>query len=128
MENQVLSIEQMKHLQELGLDTNKASMCWLKMGKNIILAAHDEYCYEWLFIEPIPTFTLQDILDLLPSTINNNDDKYWLEFGVCEPDKSDWYIQYESVKTISVFKYISSNTSIDAAYGMLCWCIENKYI
>lgn len=27
---QVLSVEQMKHLQELGLDTSDASMCWCR--------------------------------------------------------------------------------------------------
>ena len=27
---QVLSIEQMNHLQELGLDTSDASMCWCR--------------------------------------------------------------------------------------------------
>ena len=30
IEEQVLSIEQMKHLQELGVDTSDASMCWLR--------------------------------------------------------------------------------------------------
>ena len=29
MSKQVLDIEQMKHLQELGLDTSKASMCYV---------------------------------------------------------------------------------------------------
>ena len=29
IENQVLSIEQMKHLQELDVDTSDASMCWV---------------------------------------------------------------------------------------------------
>ena len=29
IEEQVLSIEQMKHLQELGVDTSDASMCWV---------------------------------------------------------------------------------------------------
>lgn len=32
MKNQVLSINQMQHLKELGLDTSKASMCWLQFG------------------------------------------------------------------------------------------------
>ena len=32
---QVLSIEQMKHLQELGLDTSDASMCWCCFLGNI---------------------------------------------------------------------------------------------
>lgn len=128
MEKQVLSIERMQHLKELGLDTSKASMCWVKLGEDVRLSVHDEYCYESSLMESIPAFTLQDILEMLPSTINNNDDEYWLEFGVGELDKSDWYIQYKSVETISVFKYISSNTSIDAAYEMLCWCIENNYV
>lgn len=40
MKNQVLSIEQMQRLKELGVDTSKASCCWcaknghLKGGKN----------------------------------------------------------------------------------------------
>ena len=29
IEEQVLSREQMKHLQELGVDTSDASMCWV---------------------------------------------------------------------------------------------------
>lgn len=29
MKNQVLSISQMRHLKDLGVDTDKASMCWL---------------------------------------------------------------------------------------------------
>ena len=29
IEEQVLSIEQMKYLQELGVDTSDASMCWV---------------------------------------------------------------------------------------------------
>ena len=32
IEEQVLSIEQMKHLQELGVDTSDASMCWVAEG------------------------------------------------------------------------------------------------
>ena len=30
IEEQVLSIEQMKHLQELGVDTSDASMFWIR--------------------------------------------------------------------------------------------------
>lgn len=138
MEKQVLSIEKMQHLQELGLDTSEASMCWRRMIRDF---RGEEKNGRWSLVinqpiivsnfetyEEVPAFTLQDILEMLPSTINNNDDEYWLEFGVGELDKSDWYIQYKSVKTISVLKYISNNTSIDAAYEILCWCIENKYI
>mgnify|MGYP003506616022 CR=1 FL=1 len=34
IEKQVLSIDQMKHLQELGVDTSDASMCWLDFEDN----------------------------------------------------------------------------------------------
>lgn len=142
MKKQVLSLEQMKHLKKLGLDI-KANMRWYRFcynnGKEVVydeweLALNKEdpwknIHFPWRgYIEFIFTFTIQDILDLLPGTINNNDDEYWLEFGLSEPDKSVWYIQYKSVETISVLKYVLSNTSIDAAYEMLCWCIENGYV
>lgn len=32
---QVLSVEQMKHLQELGLDTSDASMCWARISQRM---------------------------------------------------------------------------------------------
>lgn len=36
MKNQTLSIERMLHLKKLGVDTSKASMCWLKAKKDSI--------------------------------------------------------------------------------------------
>lgn len=38
MKNQTLSIERMLHLKKLGVDTSKASMCWLKAKKRILYA------------------------------------------------------------------------------------------
>ena len=65
----------MKHLQELGLNTNCASACWVKVTK--IDGKEVENCWSLAFgivpnkfdnmeAETAPTFTLQDILDLLP--------------------------------------------------------------
>lgn len=73
---QVLSIEQMKHLQELGLDTSDASMCWccflgnieeeweLEIYENVLNQKRDS-----TFWETLPTYTLQDILDKLPESV-----------------------------------------------------------
>lgn len=83
MNRQVLSIKQMQHLKELGLDTSKASMCWLKdltkelakgeaidMSKGWFLDFHEPSFYKYGWLAVIPTFTLQDILDLLPKEID----------------------------------------------------------
>lgn len=49
MKDQVLSISQMRHLRDLGVDTSKASMCWLREPNNHTLyevfCTNDD-CYE----------------------------------------------------------------------------------
>ena len=66
IKEQVLSREQMKHLQELGVDTSDASMCWV--------AGEDADEVEWNLIIPnnfllpynIPTYTIGDLIEKLP--------------------------------------------------------------
>ena len=61
IEEQVLSREQMKHLQELGVDTSDASMCWA--GNDVVPnngAAFD------LGYDGIPTYTIGDLIEKLP--------------------------------------------------------------
>ena len=68
IEEQVLSREQMKHLQELGVDTSDASMCWVA-GED---TSTDEG--EWYLTIPnnfllpynIPTYTIGDLIEKLP--------------------------------------------------------------
>lgn len=121
MENQVLSIDQMKHLRELGLDTSKASMCWIKLGENVSLSIHDEYCYESSLMESIPAFTLQDILEQLPyKTVAS-----YLHIG--RESFSGFYVEYSNFGGYAV-SHFRSESLIESAYEMLCWCIENGYI
>lgn len=110
MENQVLSIDQMKHLQELGLDTSKASMYWFDIGE-----------------ESIPTFTLYDILEELPYIIEDyflfiQKDRYTFTGKDC------YRIYYGKVWKDRRLKDIRRDSLLDATYEMLCWCIENGYI
>lgn len=80
----VLSIDKIKHLQELGVNTGNASMTWMlypyEEGKQPQLSLR-----EWrTFKEPfrkehcIPAFTLLDILELLPKEIETGTDTYWV--------------------------------------------------
>lgn len=126
---QVLSIDQMKHLRELGLDTSDASMCWcyalsyknakweLEIYEDVINQKRDS-----IFWEIIPTYTLQDILDKLPPVIK----KYFcLSIRVSEYKKM-WHVEYEGAGCI--LSYFHLKNLIDAAYEMFCWCVENGYI
>lgn len=121
MSKQVLSIDQMKHLQELGLDTSKASMCYVvddsKAYKPILCVSGNESEYLDAISYSVPAFTLQDIIDFFPVNI----DGYVLSIG----KKGVAYNRYEDLET-KVGK--GDRELIDAAYKMLCWCIENKHI
>lgn len=120
---QVLSVEQMKHLQELGLDTSDGSMCWcyaLSYKEDVINQKRDS-----AFWEIIPTYTLQDILDKMPRYIN----VFCITYKLCvEPlFAGPWAISYQrGISEPFIFK-VAGNL-LDAAYEMLCWCIENGYI
>lgn len=121
---QVLSVEQMKHLQELGLSTSDGSMCfeWNESdADNMVVTSPDadtnyDYYHE--------TYTLQDILDKLPTLIIISSDFY----KICiEPSCGYWDIYYYKSDATELISKKSENI-IDAAYDMLCWCIENGYV
>ena len=124
MKNQVLSIEQMQELIELGIDISKASICWIGCAD-----VNDVYPYNSTFKDIFenhketmptvltPTFSLQDILDMLPRAweigaynANRNTITVFLddEIGYCHQEVSD--------------------SLLEAAFNMLKWCKQNNYI
>lgn len=123
---QVLSIEQMKHLQELGLDTSDASMCieWRESdeSKKVVTSLDADTYYDYYH----ETYTLQDILDKLPKEIKTSTDTYWL--GISIYDCKEWYVCYSMSDEFDYYEEFKSRQLIDAAYEMLCWCIEKGYI
>lgn len=128
---QVLSIEQMKHLQKLGMDTSDASMYWkyLPAADSILNGACETDEEPCLFVRhsemkhEYPAYTLQDILDKLPHYLNPfpSEQFAWM----IERDT----IAYRNVEDVDdCLKHFTDDCLIDAAYGMLCWCIENGYV
>lgn len=109
MTDQVTSIEQSKRLIELGVPAEKASMCWVKdpNENEYYLAVHDEYCVA--FLEPIPAFTVADLLGLLPPKISWRDPsdgnfrmrRYMRENGI------EWVVDYD--------RFIANDVSIISA-------------
>ena len=132
---QVLDVQQMQHLQELGLDTSNASAEYYRMSKKM----------DWFLVfgcrskeelldteENIPVYTLQDVLDALPASIKHKDFRYYLVYN-----KSEGFIGYYGVDFDGNHRYaryeefyngIDGLSVIDAAYELLVWCIENCYV
>jgi len=131
MKEQVLSIEQMKHLASIGVDISKASMHWQYLPTaNSILNGSCELSKEPdLFVSQpgmkheYPAFTLQDLINMLPSSISHRHIDYFLSIR-----KNDYgcMVAYHTAGHGNIFLSKSKNI-LDSAYGILLWVIENKY-
>ena len=124
IEEQVLSREQMKHLQELGVDTSDASMCWV--------AGEDTYTDEgeWYLTIPnnfllpynIPTYTIGDLIEKLPKSIGIGYGEYDLEMST----KGEYVeVQYENDYDDYTPFFCANLSPIESLYRILCWLAEN---
>ena len=128
IKDQVLSIEQVRELQELGFDVEKyASMCWVTYTsdeepyeKEYNLSILDEFCYESASLEPTPTMSIGDIIEVLPNLINIERFLYRLEIN----NPSVYYI--DRIKNTGIYFY--NNGLIDNLFETLKWCIKQKHI
>ena len=117
IEEQVLSIEQMKHLQELGVDTSDASMCWV--------AGEDTDEVEWNLIIPnnfllpynIPTYTIGDLIEKLPKHFYIKEAQISM---VAINGSGAFQVWYDKVPKSSK----SDGTIKNALYKLLCWVAE----
>ncbi|WP_304312985.1 hypothetical protein [Phocaeicola plebeius] len=127
MSKQVLDVEQMMHLKELGVDTSKAS------AKEYIISETENYCgysrnivvidgYIENFIEQRKAFTLDDVLSLLPDCIDKEEAK--LNVG----KKSVSYEKMVGYSYDGDLILFHNDILLEAAYEMLCWCAENGYL
>mgnify|MGYP003593771418 CR=1 FL=1 len=124
MNKRVLSIAQMENLERLGINTSNASMCYVFSEESEWkLCINDNNWYEVSGKKVIPTFTLHDILEILPKEIYGN--CLALELDYCYIEY--YYIHYE--ETCS-WKSIDFNIEeiMDGVYEMLLWVIEKGYL
>ena len=123
IEEQVLSIEQMKHLQELCVDTSDASMCWV---------ADNEWESEedWHvtipnnFLMPyntIPTYTIGDLIEKLPKYIDGS--CLLIEFCASDLGYGDW--DCGELYGINAQQKFNDKSLKEALYDLLCWVAEN---
>lgn len=129
MKNQVLTIEQMEQSKELGIDISKASMCWIGCADG-----NDVYPYNSTFKDIFenhketipsvltPTFTLQDILEMLPNI------KGYYYPDLRQITKLQWQVVYKP--QLGELPWLSQfgKTSIEAAFNMLKWCKKMRFL
>ena len=112
IKEQVLSREQMKHLQELGVDTSDASMCWA--GNDVVPnngAASD------LGYDGIPTYTTGDLIEKLPKHFYIKEAQISM---VALNGSGAFQVWYDKVPKSSK----SDGTIKNALYKLLCWVAE----
>ena len=132
MKNQVLSIEQMRKLKELGVDINQASMCYISKyqscdfddGDSIVVVSKD--FNKRLYNEFGPAFTLQDIIELLPNTLPHQCLSLTLRITKDSVDYVD-YSFFEDVFT-EYSEYDEKSDILNAAYNMLLSVIDQGYL
>jgi len=132
MKNQVLSIDQMNYLKELGIDTSNASMCWVKegsIGSELKLFSIDNVKSPSL--EKEETFTLMDLLRLLPNEIDlavEEHNCYISCYLMLSLIDNAVYYEYEDWDKCGKAKVYWSDSLLNSAYMMLCDLAENGYL
>lgn len=122
----------MQHLQELGLELKETMLYWVvyESGhennfvttKENAMEVIDESC------GMLPAYTLQDVLDALPKRIYDKGAFYLECYDIMIDEYDICYAKWcgAEIESTCVEMEIKDNL-IDAAYEMLCWCIENGY-
>ena len=120
IEEQVLSREQMKHLQELGVDTSDASMCWLDFEDNEpmeVAVFIPEVMLGYATCKVYPTYTIGDLIEKLPKRIGI----YHLFIDCDRMQYISWSWQETIFRRCFNFK---DKPFINALYDCLCWVEE----
>lgn len=123
----------MQHLQEMGLKLKETMLYWVvyEVGhennfvttKENAMQVIDESC------GMLPAYTLQDVLDKLPTEILLHKTRCWLSIDFVEGLVEYYSEDYNEVREhMRVEQFHKDKPLIDAAYAMLSWCIYNKFV
>ena len=136
---QVLSIKQMQHLQEMGLNLGETLLYWCRIHDNRPRAAtrygewtlckgHSQPTVSTCGWEYIPSYTLQDVLDALPEKITNKRKDYLIEIWKRDGEWTTGYLFFDIEEDVVHLHDETDKSLIDAVYSMLCWAIEQGYV
>lgn len=148
MKDQVLSISQMRHLRDLGVDTQEASIVHLFKDEegNYIdydeaealreeIVVLDRYYdaemgdYDHSFRMDYGVFTLQNLLNIIPSRVfSRSNEVFSLIIERCIDEWGVYYRTTEDSDGSKLSTPIYGDTLLEAVYEMLCYLAENKLL
>ena len=128
------SIKQSQHLLRLGLDPSTADMHWFDIDgynphKNDwrLMCGHCDVadCSKGIYV---PAWSLSALLEVMPKEIKKDDKQYNFHL---ETTHNLYYVSYYRYD-IDGIRYLHTtemnNCTIDAAYEMVCWLLEQGII
>lgn len=123
---QVLDVQQMQHLQELGMKMDYDTLYrYVKFeDTDWLLKPFSDLNIIGISFKYIPAYTLQDVLDALPKSLEIGKSKYEISIYMIG---GKWAVDYYS-ETDADIQSEECESLIDAVYSRLCWCIENKFV
>ena len=132
MSKQCLDVQYMQHLQEMGLKLKETMLYWVvyEVGhennfvttKENAMEVIDESC------GMLPAYTLQDVLDALPKDISKDGCTWYASLYVDFENNRIAYGNTDRYGFEIYHEIMIEKDLIDAAYSMLCWAIENKFV
>ena len=136
MTKQVLDVQQMQHLQEMGLELKETMLYWARCvdnnpraathyGKWVLIKGNNAQTVGLMHWEFIPAYTLQDVLDALPDFIDEYSLIIDISFGVIRYDNLKWR---DSPILKETYFNDEDKGLIDAAYELFCWCVEWGFV
>lgn len=137
---QCLDAHQMQHLQELGLELKETMLYWARCvdnnpraathyGKWVLIKGNNAPTVGFMHWEFIPAYTLQDVLDALPNRIYDKGAFYLGCYDIMIDEHDICYAKWCGSEIESTYVEIEiKDNLIDAAYELLVWCIENKFV
>lgn len=136
MSKQCLDVQQMQHMQELGIELKETMMYWARCvdnnpraathyGKWVLIKGNNAQTVGLMHWEFIPAYTLQDVLDVLPKMIypfpvHKIGFELWIGSGKI------FYANMFNLEDVLKVRY--DKELIDAAYELLVWAIDNKFV
>ena len=126
MSKQYLDVQQMQHLQELGmkLDYNTLFKYVKFEDSDWLLKPSSDLNIICISCKYIPAYILQDVLDAPPDFIDDYSLIIDIAFGIIRYDNLTW----DSPILKEVYFNDEDKSLIDAAYELLVWCVENKFV
>ena len=126
------TIEQSKHLIELGLSAETADMLWEQHNREDPYVTVKPWTTKGKNIgaHVLPCWSLGALLDIMPKTITDEyDSKGCLGMCVFHNSSWGWVVYYSNADAdCSSIHEEQGKTLLEAAYNMVCWLLEQGYI